>query len=521
MWARVLFLCIIFYTARCSLRTDQEYWTSLAENELQEALKVKLNIGVAKNVIIFIGDGMGPNTVTTTRIYKGGESHRLEFEKFPHVGLLKTYSANAMVPDSACTATAMFCGVKVNKDTVGVDASVQRKDCERSLQPEARLNCLAGIALQAGKSAGFVTTMRVTHATPSPLYAHSADRLWECEDHMPVSAKQCKDHARQLFEEWPGRDLNVIMGGGKQSLVSNIVANPDPWTCTTKDGRDMIETFRKDKESRGLNYSVVSNTGELKNFNKESDYLLGIFANSHMDYEYQKDKSPEGMPSISEMVEAAITVLKRNENGYFLMVEGGNIDMAHHRGRAKLAISEAAAMEEAVKVAATMTDEEDTLLIVTSDHTHTLNINGYPARGSNIFGVAETSPYDGVNYTTLAYTTGGPDSFQYFAQTEDDNRTRVMRRDPGLEDTDSMEYKQIAAITLAENSHGGGDVIVYARGPHAHLFHNVHEQNYVFHVIQYAAKIGAYDSSKPSAASDIFLNNVLTTIATATLLLLS
>ncbi|XP_053608237.1 alkaline phosphatase-like isoform X2 [Plodia interpunctella] len=461
---------------------------------------------------------MGPNTVTATRIYKGGESHRLEFEKFPHVGLLKTYSANTMVSDSACTATAMFCGVKVNKDTVGVDATVRRKDCESSLKPEVRLTSLAALALKARKSAGFVTTMRVTHATPSPLYAHSADRLWECEDHMPANARVCKDHARQLFEDWPGKDLNVIMGGGRQSLVSNIQGTPDAWVCASKDGRNLIETYKMDKHIRGLNYSVVSNTQELKSFNNNSDYLLGIFANSHMDYEYQRNKGPEGMPSISEMVEAAIKVLRRNKNGYFLMVEGGNVDMAHHRGRAKLAIDEAAAMEEAVKVAAAMTDEKDTLLIVTSDHTHTLNINGYPPRGSNIFGIAQASPLDGVNYTTLAYSTGGPDSFQYFAQTDENNRTRVLRRDPGLEDTDSIDYKQIASITLSENSHGGGDVAIYARGPHSHLFHNVHEQHYVYHAIQYAAKIGAYATNASTSNAVSYIVLMATTLATSFLL---
>ncbi|XP_035437421.2 alkaline phosphatase isoform X2 [Spodoptera frugiperda] len=501
----VLAFCAFIVSVRSTLRTDRQFWLDLAHNELEEALKVKWNLNPAKNVILFIGDGMGPNTVTAARIYKGGESHRLVFEKFPHMGFLKTYSANKMVPDSACTATAMFSGVKVNQDTVGVDATVQHRDCEASLQTETRLQSLAALALDANKSAGFVTTMRVTHATPSPLYAHSASRSWECEASLP-NHSPCKDIARQLVEDWPGRDLQVIMGGGRQQLVSNATGTDEdpistsPWTCYRQDGRNLIEQYKTDKETRGLKHSVVMNNQELRELNvNETDYLLGIFSNEHLSYEHERNKGPEGMPSLAEMVRAAIKVLQKNENGYFLMVEGGNIDMAHHRGWAKVAVSETLAMEKAVQVAADMTDEEDTLLIVTSDHTHTLNINGYPNRGSSIFGIAQPSSYDGVNYTTLSYATGGPGSFQFYVHKDPTLPTgsMVTRRDPSTEDTEQYNYTQIAGIQLVENYHGGGDVAIYARGPYSHLFHNVHEQHYVFHAISHAAKFG--NESRSSA----------------------
>ncbi|XP_023949953.2 alkaline phosphatase isoform X2 [Bicyclus anynana] len=488
-------LCFIV-PMRCSLRKDADYWTKLAVDELEEALNVKWNVGVAKNVILFIGDGMGPNTVTATRIYKGGESHRLAYEMFPHVGLLKTYSADKMVPDSASTATALLCGVKVNQNTVGVDSSAKHKDCKASLNPKAQLDSLAALALRAGKSAGFVTTMRVTHATPGPVYAHSAARTWECDSDMPTGTEKCKDIARQLVEDWPGRDLNVIMGGGRQGLMSNCTGTPsDPissWACSRSDGRNLIKEYKADKQRRGLKYSIVSNNRELKKFNvNKTDYLLGIFANEHLRYESERDKGPDGMPSISDMVEAAVKVLQRNSKGFFLMVEGGNIDMAHHRGRAKVAINESSAMEEAVKLAVKMTDEKDTLIVVTSDHAHSLQINGYPDRGISIFGTTGPSKYDNLNYTILSYGTGGPGSFQYSIET---NATggHIVRKDPNKVDTESFKYEQVSAIPLDENIHGGVDVAIYARGPYAHLFHNVHEQNYVFHAICYAANIGSY-----------------------------
>ncbi|GBP74390.1 Alkaline phosphatase [Eumeta japonica] len=291
-----------------------------------------------------------------------------------------------------------------------------------------------------------------------------------------------------------------------QVFRSNVTGTPndplDTWSCASKDGRDLIADYVEDKQKRGLRYSTVFNTRELKNFNiSDTDYLLGIFANGHLMLEHERNQGPEGMPSISDMTEAAIKVLSKNKKGYFLMVEGGNIDMSHHRGKAKRAVSETAAMDEAVRTAIELTDSEDTLIVVTSDHTHTLSINGYPARGSNIFGVAQPSSYDGINYTTLSYGTGGPGSFHFEVHTDEHNETHVLREDANRVETDSYEYEQVAGIRLIENSHGGGDVTIYARGPFSHLFHSVHEQHYVYHAISYAAKIGQFSGSVNLKAS--------------------
>ncbi|XP_046973622.1 alkaline phosphatase-like [Vanessa cardui] len=479
------------------LRTDQQFWKNLARDELYEALRVRQNYGRAKNVILFIGDGMGPNTVTAARIYKGGEGNRLAFERFPHMGLLKTYSADQTVSDSSSTATALLCGVKVNRGTFGVDASVGFWDCPGSLRPEARLESLAAIALKAGKSAGVVTNMRITHSTPGPLYAHSAQRNWECDAKMPESVRACKDTARQLIEDFPGRDFNVILGGGRQAFLTDVTETPDDpidsWGCVREDGRNLIEDYKLDKQRRGLRAAVVNNNLELNSLNlNNTDYLLGLFANTHLKYEHERDAGPNGTPSLSQLVEAAVTVLRRNEKGFFLMVEGGNISMAHFRGRAKKAIMETLAFEQAVLKAMAMTNEEETLIIVTSDHAFTLNINGYPRRGQSIFGIAMTSPHDHRNYTTLSYSVGGPGSFHYEIENGSNGIQQVVRRDPSTEDIEDENYEQIAAIPLDESGHGGSDVTVYARGPFSHLFHNIHEEHYVYTAVSYAAEIGDF-----------------------------
>lgn len=126
------------------------------QNELNDALKAHkaLKTGIAKNVILFVGDGMGPNTITATRIFLNGETSTLSFEKFPHVGLLKTYAIDSTVPDSACTATALFSGVKTNYEVVGVDGGVQLTDCETASNQTHHLSTIIAWAQEAGKSTG-------------------------------------------------------------------------------------------------------------------------------------------------------------------------------------------------------------------------------------------------------------------------------------------------------------------------------------------------------------------------------
>lgn len=133
---------------------------------------------------------------------------------------------------------------------------------------------------------------------------------------------------------------------------------------------------------------------------------------------------------------------------------------------------------------------DETLIVVTADHSHPLTINGYPKRGSNILGLANKSKADGVSFTTLTYATGGRSNYQMEVE-----NGKPRRKDPALEDTTSIDYKQQAGILTDEVAHSGADVTVYAQGPAAHLFNRVHEQSYVAHLIAYASKIGRFRDS--------------------------
>ena len=113
---------------------------------------------------------------------------------------------------------------------------------------------------------------------------------------------------------------------------------------------------------------------------------MGLFSPGHIPYVSSRDTSPEGQPSLVNMTAQAIKLLSRNPKGYILVVEGGNIDNAHHEGTARRAMEETSELDDAVAYAVSVTNVEDTLIIVTSDHSHTLSISGYPTRGANILG---------------------------------------------------------------------------------------------------------------------------------------
>ncbi|XP_012261446.2 alkaline phosphatase-like [Athalia rosae] len=497
---------------------DKHFWHEVGRSELDASLNYKWNTNTAKNVIIFLGDGMSPDTITASRIYNAGEESYLSWEKFPHVGLLKTYDSDKQVPDSASTATAIFCGVKTNNYVAGVDANVKFADCEASLKKENHLDSIIAWGQQAGKDTGFVTTTRVTHATPSALFAHVPDRNWECEAKMPQNAAKCKDVARQLIEDEPGRNIKVIMGGGRQMLQSNVTGTAgdplDTWACYSKDGRKLMEDWAADKERRNFSHTIVQNTEELFNADlQETEFLLGIFANGHIAMDWERDTSPQGMPSLENMTTTAIKMLRKSEKGYILVVEGGLIDFAHHRGHAAQALQETVRLSEAVRSTLELVDLSETLVLVTSDHTHSMTFNGVSDRGADILGIARNSKYDGVPYTILGYGTGGPNNMGY----EVYNATVARRSDPTRQNTREFTYSQQATIITSEAQHGGGDVAIYAIGPYAHLFHSTHEQNFVAHVAAYSAKIGAYSRS----TADFVVSSKVLIILMVTLLLSS
>ncbi|KAK4293357.1 hypothetical protein Pmani_033934, partial [Petrolisthes manimaculis] len=470
---------------------DAAYWRKDGQEELARQLGINPRRTKAKNVILFLGDGMSLPTVTAARIMKGQdtskwEREQLSWENFPYTSIIKTYTTDSQVADSAASATAYLCGVKTNRGTVGVDMNVERGNCSAQRDPTYHTSSIAKWFQDAGRSTGLVTTTRVTHATPAALYAHIADREWE-DDHEVRDDKEdpevCDDIAEHLIMKETGRNLKVIMGGGRRGLLPNTVKDVEEGGKSgyRRDGRNLIQEWQRHKTSLrpSVKHSYVWNRDDLLALDtSNTDYLLGLFGFSHMDYAVERDNARD--PRLPEMTKAAIEVLQRDPNGYFLFVEGGLIDLGHHGNKGRKAVTETVELDEAVQVAISMTNPANTLIVVTADHAHSLSINGYPTRHTDILGIAETSDMDYLPYTTLLY--GNGPGFQ--------DHTRGMRPDITDDDLLDPNYRQSAAAPRESAAHSGDDVGLWASGPHAHLFTGVHEQSYIAHALAYAACVG-------------------------------
>ncbi|XP_022213731.1 alkaline phosphatase [Drosophila obscura] len=469
---------------------SKEFWFHDAQRTLYEKLSTPPNQYVAKNVILFLGDGMSVPTVTASRIFDGqlrgvvGERNRLEFEKFNFVGLSKTYCANKQVADSACTASAYLSGIKANFLTIGVTPDVQLNDCAGARLPQNRLSSIAAWALKGRKSAGLVTTTRVTHASPAGVYAHTSNRDFESDfdvNSFGENSSRCPDIAQQLIDGDVGKRLRVIMGGGTSKFLPNTEKDVYGNQGQRLDGRNLIEEWQKSKPG---NARVVFNrTDLLANDARSTDFLFGLFNASHL--AYHLDESID-TPTLAEMTESAINILSRDTGGYFLFVEGGRIDHAHHETKAKKALDETVQFSNAIKQARLLTNPWDTLIVVTADHGHTVTISGYPDVNNSIAGLnSEKSDVDSKPYATLSYA-NGPE-YQKFYQSKDGVVERVDLTTSDIGDNDAR-YPH--GVPMEEETHGGGDVAVYAHGPWAHLFTGVYEQNSIPFMMGYASCLG-------------------------------
>ncbi|XP_053307660.1 alkaline phosphatase-like [Spea bombifrons] len=482
---------------------DPNYWRRQAQVTLKQALDLQnLNTKIAKNVIMFLGDGMGVPTVTATRILKGqlagypGEETQLEMDKFPYVALAKTYNTNAQVPDSAGTATAYLCGVKANEGTVGVNAAAVRGHCNTTKGNE--VDSILKWAKQAGKSVGVVTTTRVNHATPSASYAHSVNRDWYSDNEMPPDAinQGCKDIAWQLMYNIP--NIDVIMGGGRKYMypknTPDVEYPNDPKANGTRlDGLNLTKVWMDNKPNKQAARYVWNRDQLMSVRPQDVDYLLGLF--EPVDMMYELDRNQASDPSLPEMVAVAIDILTKNPNGFFLLVEGGRIDHGHHEGKAKQALTEAVQMDIAIGVAASKTSEDNTLTVVTADHSHVFTFGGYTYRGNPIFGLApDLSDVDQKPFTSILYGNGPGYKM-----------VEGSRENVSTVDFNHMNYQAQSAVPLKMETHGGEDVAVFAKGPMAHLLHGVHEQNYIPHVMAYASCVGTnweHCSARSAAPGD-------------------
>ena len=269
-----------------------------------------------KNVIICIGDGMGFEAVKAAGYYASGETDTLSFERFPHQAKIKTYAANTPMTDSAAAATAMATGHKVNNGVISTEIP----------GTGTPLKTLLEISHELGKRTGLVSTTYITHATPAAFGAHNPQRnnLGEiAHDYLHLTRP------------------NVLLGGGGNGIT--------------------------EEKAESAGYTVVTDREELFTLNTDTEiFVSGQFGQTNIPYMFD---GTNNLPHLSEMATVALEILLNNDDGFFLLLEGGRIDHAGHSNDIERQLLETIEFSNAVQtVYDRVSDDEDTIILVTADH---------------------------------------------------------------------------------------------------------------------------------------------------------
>lgn len=337
----------------------------------------------AKNVVLFIGDGMGPTVITATRLHYKGSKGQLFMEGLPHMAKVTTYADKYMVTDSAAGATAMATGQKVENGVLSMKGASPPKMKSFPIGTDKKgteIQTIMDLAVKAGKSVGVVTTANVLHATPAAFYAHTNFR---------------KDYD-SIMKQLAKSDMKIALGGGAKQVLSRT------------------DLFK----GRILKTKI----SELDKCSEKP--VVGVFAKKHLAYSFDDKKS---FKKFKKMSSFALKCLSKNPNGFVLMVEGARIDMALHRRKIAHAVEETKnfdqVIERSVKFLKKKSLLKDTLILVTADHdTGGVGINGKTIEGEKFwkkkgkgvkYTVKESLTDKKIKYRLIKLSNDGGGSFQH------------------------------------------------------------------------------------------------------------
>ncbi|KRR28756.1 alkaline phosphatase [Bradyrhizobium retamae] len=315
----------------------------------------------AKNVVLFIGDGLSPAHRVAARLLSKGIAEgkslgKLAIDDMPHMALVATAGSDSIITDSANAASAYATGHKAAVNAMGVYA-------DRTASPfdDPRVETIASLAKRRhGMGIGIVTNTEVEDATPAAMVAHTRRRA--AYDQI----------VEQLFAARP----DVLMGGG----AANFLPQGAPGS-RRKDNVDYLARFRD------AGYSIAATAGELNALAAKPDtrQLLGLFATGNMDGALDRKflkgggvaRFPE-QPDLTEQMQAALNILSRNDAGFFLMVESGMIDKYAHALDMERAVYDTIMLDNAVALARkwALARGDDTLILVLADHNHPNSLVG-------------------------------------------------------------------------------------------------------------------------------------------------
>ena len=324
MWKKKMTAVVLSLALIVSCFSFSSDWTVSAEGEQTEGvagITEENRYSGIKNVIFMIGDGMGPNQVSVAAQTNDAE---LAMERMAVKGTVCTNNVQGLLTDSAAAGTALSTGVKTTNGTVAKDAD------------DHQIQTMLEYFAERNKKTGLVTTSYLLDATPATFGAHASNRT----SYTYIAKGYFKNQ------------ISVLLGGGLDGFLAE--------TRDFETGKSitLLDYAKK------IGYQYVSDLTELQN--AEGEMVLGLFAHHCMNYE--EERSPKE-PSIADMTKQAISLLSENEDGFFLMVEAGNIDHAGHANNLSYSVGDTIAFSEAVEVALEfLNDNPDTLLIVTADH---------------------------------------------------------------------------------------------------------------------------------------------------------
>jgi alkaline phosphatase len=376
------------------------------DSDRSAALRQAIDDGPARNVVLFIGDGMGDSEITAARNYAVGAAGRLAMDALPLSGAYTTYSVQELDPglpdyvtDSAASGTGWATGQKTSNGRISTTARTDRD-----------LKTILEIARERGMRTGNVTTAELTDATPAVLAAHVANRSCQGPADMAACPQDRKSAGGKgsIAEQMLAHDIDVLMGGGAARFDQQ----------TMEDGRSPIQ------EALARGYRVIGGAAGLP-LTTPGRKLLGLFNAGNMTTEWsglealpypsnvgrpqvcKEDNRPVGEPSLAEMTAKAIELLDRPTGpGFFLQVEGASIDKEDHNANPCGQIGETIAFDRAVRIGMDFARaHRDTLVIVTADHGHTSQIVSMPTDLDHPTGVMSVLLTHDQAPMTIAYGT--------------------------------------------------------------------------------------------------------------------
>jgi len=449
---RIFLLLLILFTLSCCAQA-RNYVPTKDSGKNSEV----------KTVILLIGDGMGLQQRRIAGIIDGGGNpdHRLFLENMDTSGIAYNHSLDAIVTDSAASGTALATGHKTNNDMVSVTPDGKK------------LPTILEICRDHGKSTGLITTVTIAHATPAVFGAHVENRDW-----YDLIAAQYLDNK-----------IDVLMGGGWKDFLpenaeeKNNLPIPASFKGTRKDGRNLLNDFIRS----GYEF-VYNREGLLKIDPQKTKKLLGLFSYGALNFEIDRDKKIE--PSIEEMTDLAIKILDKDPDGFFLMVEGGQIDWANHSHDVAGSVYDTIAFDKAVKVALDYASTHpETLIVVVNDHeTGGMTIASSKKKIASIKKLkasagkmASLIKKDGSNINEVFSKYAGINDLK------DEEKKMVLDEANGqLKVEDEWGYGGTiiahiisvrTGILFSTGGHSGCPVVVAAQGPGCEIFNGFYDQS--------------------------------------------